>query len=109
MAHTLSTHVLDTTLGRPAQGMKLTLCTDKGEVLAQAETDADGRFREWPEAHFHDGVYTLTFHTGAYLKAHHGQAFYPEASVCFELSGEPAHYHVPLLISPFGYSTYRGS
>jgi 5-hydroxyisourate hydrolase len=109
MPHTLSTHVLDTTLGRPAQGMTLTLSNADGEVLAEAETDADGRFRDWPKAHFAPGVYTLTFDTGAYLKAQHGAAFYPRASVCFELSGAPAHYHVPLLISPFGYSTYRGS
>ncbi|MCH8529814.1 MAG: hydroxyisourate hydrolase [Saccharospirillum sp.] len=109
MSHTLSTHVLDTTLGQPARGMKLTLCSEDGSVLAMAETNQDGRFNDWPETAFPSGVYSLTFHTGDYLKEHHGKAFYPQATICFELSGSAAHYHIPLLISPFGYSTYRGS
>lgn len=109
MSHTLSTHVLDTTLGQPARGMQLTLRSENGDLLAQAETNQDGRFNDWPETTFPSGIYTLTFHTGDYLKTHHGKAFYPQASVCFELSGVGAHFHVPLLISPFGYSTYRGS
>lgn len=109
MNHTLSTHVLDTTLGQPARALKLTLSDSKGEVIAEGETNDDGRFKDWPQANYADGIYTLTFHTGDYLTRTHGQAFYPLAMVCFELKGEPAHFHVPLLISPFGYSTYRGS
>lgn len=109
MSHSLSTHVLDTTLGQPARGMKLTLCDADGKVIAAGVTNDDGRFGDWPEGGFADGVYRLTFHTGDYLNATHGQAFYPEATVCFQLSGNDAHYHVPLLVSPFGYSTYRGS
>lgn len=109
MSHTLSTHVLDTTLGQPARGLKLTLKAGDGSLIAEGATNEDGRFNDWPRETFASGVYFLTFHTGDYLTATHGKAFYPEATVCFQLTGERAHFHVPLLISPFGYSTYRGS
>jgi 5-hydroxyisourate hydrolase len=109
MSHTLSTHVLDTTLGQPARNLKLTLKNDDGEIIAEGNTNDDGRFNDWPVNGFENGIYELTFHTGDYLHRQHGQSFYPKASVCFELSGTDAHFHVPLLVSPYSYSTYRGS
>jgi 5-hydroxyisourate hydrolase len=109
MSHSLSTHVLDTTLGQPARGMRLTLKNEQGHLIAEGHTNDDGRFNDWPEAGFDNGIYELTFHTGDYLTAQYGQAFYPKASICFELAGPQAHFHVPLLVSPYSYSTYRGS
>lgn len=109
MSHTLSTHVLDTTFGQPARGLKLTLKDEQGQIIAEGLTNEDGRFKDWPTDGFKNGVYELTFHTGDYLIRQHGQAFYPKASICFELTGADAHFHVPLLVSPYSYSTYRGS
>jgi 5-hydroxyisourate hydrolase len=103
----LSTHVLDTSIGRPAAGVPVRLEArgDGGwQHVADGRTDADGRIAGWGvEA---AGVYRLVFATGDYL----GQdAFYPEAAVAFRVADPAEHYHVPLLLSPFGYSTYRGS
>ncbi len=108
----LSTHVLDTTLGRPARGVRVTLLRarpdDRWQQLAAAVTDADGRIREFAlEAPLAPGEHRLVFDTGAYF-ATRGGSFYPRVTVDFEMrDGE--HHHVPLLLSPFGYSTYRGS
>jgi len=99
----ITTHVLDTARGRPAPGVPVRLERD-GETLADLETDADGRARLAERAAA--GRYRLVFDTGAYLD---GQGFYPEVSVVFEITEPGAHHHVPLLLSPFGYSTYRGS
>lgn len=111
---TLSTHVLDTALGRPAQGLEITLFRWDGEAsflpLNRQATDDDGRVkgdRLAPDG-LAPGTYQLVFETGAYLKQHHGQAFFPFAPIVFEIT-EDSHYHVPLLLSPFGLSTYRGS
>lgn len=103
---TISTHVLDAGLGRPAADVAVRLCRN-GEVLAQARTDADGRVRELgdPPA----GTYTLTFDTGGYFTATGQQGFYPEVAVTFTVTDPERHLHVPLLLSPFAYSTYRGS
>jgi 5-hydroxyisourate hydrolase len=97
----ITTHVLDTARGRPAGGVPVRL-EREGETLADLETDADGRARLSESADA--GRYRLTFDTGAY---HEG--FYPEVSVVFEVTEPGAHHHVPLLLSPFGYTTYRGS
>ncbi len=108
MSISLSSHVLDTTLGKPAANMALALTTLDGTII-QAQTDKDGRCNEWQDYHFHAGEYCLRFFTKDYLLAHHSNAFYPFVDVHFELTEDGGHYHVQLLISPFGFSSYRGS
>lgn len=104
---TLSTHVLDTALGRPAQGVEVTLTTVAGEVFGHGTTDADGRVSPLgPE--LAPGDHVLTFATGAYHASTGQEGFYPSVSVTFTVGGA-GHYHVPLLLNPYGYSTYRGS
>jgi 5-hydroxyisourate hydrolase len=112
----LTTHVLDTARGVPAAGLRVTLDRLSGggrERVAEAVTNADGRTDAalLPRERFAPGVYELTFHAGDYLRAA-GAAltdppFLGEVPVRFGM--EAGHYHVPLLLSPFGYSTYRGS
>lgn len=112
---TLSTHVLDATTGRPAAGVQVRLERggDTGWVPAgQGQTGADGRLR-LPGAEgtgqFEPGVYRITFASGAYFGSHGSASFYPEVTITFEMTERDEHYHVPLLLSPFAYSTYRGS
>jgi 5-hydroxyisourate hydrolase len=109
----VSTHVLDTTLGRPAANVPVTLDRKEGDAFVRvhaAATDADGRVKELvPEGALTTGTYRITFDTGAYFGAQGVDGFYPEASIVFVIRDERAHYHVPLLLSAFGYSTYRGS
>ena len=100
----VTTHVLDTAAGRPAAGVPVTLENADG-VLATATTDRDGRVGELGPERLPAGTYRLRFDTAAYLD---GAAFFPEVVVTFLVEGD-AHHHVPLLLSPFGYSTYRGS
>ena len=117
MAGYLTTHVLDTARGRPAAGLRIALYRLDGDArakIAHAATNADGRTDGpiLPESRFETGVYELIFHAGDYLRAT-GQAgpeplFLDEVPIRFGMD-EAAHYHVPLLLSPFGYSTYRGS
>src|SRR5215212_760540 len=98
----ISTHVLDTAKGRPAAGIRVLLM--RGEHLVfDGVTDGDGRARLLEDAVA--GTYRLTFDTGAYNPA----GFFPEVVIVFRIENEEQHYHVPLLLSPFGYSTYRGS
>jgi 5-hydroxyisourate hydrolase len=104
---TLSTHVLDTSIGRPAAGVPVRLEArgdDGWQPVTDGRTDADGRVKGWDVAAA--GDYRLVFGTGDYLGP---DAFYPEVTVAFRLADPADHYHVPLLLSPFGYSTYRGS
>jgi 5-hydroxyisourate hydrolase len=99
----ISTHVLDTAKGRPAEGVRITLENDRG-VIARGATNADGRLKlldDPPEA----GTYRITFDTGRYNPS----SFFPHVTIEFTVGGSAQHYHVPLLLSPFGYSTYRGS
>ncbi|HTJ72066.1 MAG TPA: hydroxyisourate hydrolase [Actinospica sp.] len=105
----LSTHVLDATRGEPAAGMRVRLY--RGEsLLVEAATDADGRIRDaFPQLEAADGAYRLVFATGEYFARRDVACFYPEVAVCFAVSDPLRHYHVPLLLSPFAYSTYRGS
>jgi 5-hydroxyisourate hydrolase len=101
----LSTHVLDAALGRPAAGVAVRLEKD-GRVLAEGVTDADGRIGGWTcEA----GAHRIVFDTGAYFAARAVDAFYPRVSIDFTVADPREHHHVPLLLSPFAYSTYRGS
>lgn len=109
--NTLSSHVLDTTLGKPAKGIALTLTLPDGSTLS-GETDNDGRFKNWAlvdDSGFPAGIYNLRFHCKSYLIETHGSSFYPHIDITFELTENGGHYHVPLLISPFGFSSYRGS
>lgn len=101
----LSTHVLDAAKGLPAAGVAVRLDRRDGNgwtTLAEARTDADGRIREWG-TETGTGVHRLTFETEGLSD------FYPEVAVAFTIDDPGRHYHVPLLISPFAYSTYRGS
>lgn len=106
--NSLSSHVLDTTSGLPAANMQLTLTAPDGTSVT-ASTDADGRCKDWQGLSITAGVYQLRFATGDYLQTHHGRAFYPFVDIHFEVEEHGGHYHVPLLISPFGFSSYRGS
>ena len=108
----VTTHVLDTSRGHPAAGMPVVLerAVESGwQLLARGTTDADGRVRDLLESAPQDGRYRLTFDTDAYFRAVGEAGFYPEVSVTFVVGPGEEHYHVPLLLSPFGYSTYRGS
>ena len=113
----LTTHVLDTATGRPAAGMRIELHRiERGErrPVAETRTNADGRTDApiLPEADFAPGTYELTFHAGAYLDAvgvpSEAPRFLDAIPIRFGMA-EALHYHVPLLLSPYGYSTYRGS
>lgn len=104
---TISTHVLDTSLGRPAAGVKITL--QRGdEVIGSGVTDNDGRLKDQLNA-AEIGLHKLVFEVGQYFSSRHSEAFYERITIEFVVSSESDHYHVPLLLSPFGYSTYRGS
>lgn len=106
---TISTHVLDTSLGRPAAGVAVRLEWRRAMgwlEVARGVTDEDGRVRALGEVEA--GVFRITFDTEPYFAALRRAAFFPSVDVVFRVTGAP-HYHVPLLISPFGYSTYRGS
>lgn len=110
----ITTHVLDTARGRPAAGVPVRLEALRGTndvVLAGGVTDDDGRIRDLLPAGrpVEPGLYRITFETGAYFREVGVDSFYPEVSVVFEVHEGGEHYHVPLLLSPFGYSTYRGS
>lgn len=110
----ISTHILDTSLGRPAAGVRVSLeqC-GKGawRELSAQETDADGRVKQMlpAEALLEAGNYRLTFHTQAYFDARGVQGLYPVVQITFSVSDAAGHYHIPLLLTANGYSTYRGS
>lgn len=109
----VSTHVLDIHRGRPAAGVPVKLERKDGQsfsLLRDARTDADGRVKDLVgEGQLTVGTYRITFDTGAYFTAQGIEGFYPEAAIVFQIRDEAAHYHVPLLLSAHGYSTYRGS
>lgn len=109
----LTTHVLDTSIGRPAKdvAVKLLQKVNAGwQAIAQGVTNADGRISDLlpPGKKMETGVYKIVFDTGSYFTANKVKGFYPEVEIQFIVSDD-THYHVPLLINPFGYSTYRGS
>jgi 5-hydroxyisourate hydrolase len=103
---TLSTHVLDATTGTPAVGVAVTLTA--GGVIATGITDADGRIGGLG-GDLAAGIYRLQFDTATYFTEHGVTGFYPEVVIAFEITDAASHHHVPLLLSPYSYSTYRGS
>ena len=110
----ITTHVLDTSRGRPASGVPVVLeirSEDGWRELGRASTDDDGRVQKLLPAgsSLIGGTYRLAFQTETYFTIHEIEGFYPEVSIVFEVRDAAQHYHVPLLLSPFGYSTYRGS
>lgn len=108
----ISTHVLDTSLGRPAEGVpvELALHTEGGwQVLGTSTTDSDGRVKDLPAVEA-GSVVRLLFDTGAHYALKSTEPpFFPEVSIVFTVAPAQQHYHVPLLLNPFGYSVYRGS
>jgi len=113
MTSPITSHVLDLSLGKPASGLTVVLeVAEAGgwKELARGETDANGRLQNLlAPASFAKGRYRLTFDSGAYFAARQMTAFYPQVTVIFVVLNEAEHFHVPLLLSPYGYSTYRGS
>ncbi len=108
----ITSHVLDTSAGQPASGMTVRLersGSGGSAPLASATTDADGRVRDWLPTGVPRGRYRLVFETGAWFLAAGRDTLYPEVIIDFEVQDGVPHYHLPLLLSPFGYSTYRGS
>jgi len=111
----VTTHVLDTALGRPATGIAVVLdrraANGQWSEVGRGRTDSDGRLKTlYPGAEPpQPGVYRLTFDTQRYFDALAVQAFYPEVVVVFEMRAGESHYHVPVLLGPFGFTTYRGT
>lgn len=110
----ITTHVLDTARGRPAAGVPIVLERQDGDGwtrLGDGETDDDGRLRTLlaADATLEPGTYRIEFDTGSYFAASGTKGFYPLVQVVFAISAPGEHYHVPLLLNPYGYSTYRGS
>ena len=112
---TLSTHVLDVSVGRPAAelGIVLEAVDASGSMneLARGVTNSDGRVKDFlpPGTKLAAGLYRLTFDTASYFRAKGTKGFYPHVHITFEIGANGEHYHVPLLLSPWGFSTYRGS
>ena len=112
---TITTHVLDTSLGRPAVGLSVALervaSDGSASQIGAGMTDADGRIKDLlaPGRTLDAGDYRLRFETGPYFARDRRDNFYPVVHVTFRVAGPAAHYHVPLLLNPFGFSTYRGS
>jgi 5-hydroxyisourate hydrolase len=110
----ITTHVLDTSLGRPAVGVSVVLERSEGSgwvALGHGDTDADGRLRTLmpADAKLTAGRYRLVFDTRKYFESRNVRSFYPTVLVLFDVTSGDDHLHVPLLLSPYGYTTYRGS
>jgi len=111
--NSVSTHVLDMQRGKPAAGVAVVMermLTAGSAIVARGTTDADGRIKALvPDGELSEGTYRITFDTGGYFTAQAIEGFYPEASIVFVVRDASSHYHIPLLLAPYGYSTYRGS
>ena len=107
----ITTHVLDTESGKPAQGIQIELSRAGQQTpLAFSSTDDDGRIMNWPHSfELEPGVYELTFYLEEWFSAQQRESFYPKVCIKFHIKDTGQHYHVPLLLSAHGYSTYRGS
>lgn len=109
----ITTHILDTSAGRPAEGIKVVLESDtegKREVIGSGISDKDGRIKDLVKegSELSPGIYRLIFDIKTYHSSMKVKGFYPSVTIEFEIT-DGAHYHVPLLLNPYGYSTYRGS
>jgi 5-hydroxyisourate hydrolase len=111
----VTTHILDTSRGNPAGNVTVTLEAQSPDhiwtLLSSEKTDTDGRINSFPglATQMQAGIYRLTFATEPYFKTLNMETFYPSITVIFQIRTPEKHYHVPLLINPFGYSTYRGT
>ncbi len=111
---TVSTHILDTARGTPADGVRVTLEremeTGVWAAVGSGRTDRGGRLREWLDAiDVGPGIYRLVFDTREYFERQDTSSLFPCVTIVFEIAAGESHYHIPLLLSPFGYATYRGS
>lgn len=108
----ITTHVLDTGSGRPAAGVAARLEARTAgcwRSIADGVTDADGRIKDLGPEQLDAGTYRIEYQTGEYFQATNTETFFPTVALTFSLTDPTQHYHVPLLLSPFAYSTYRGS
>ena len=105
---TISTHVLETSQGKPAAGVRVAFEREDGRTI-EAVTDASGRIAKFESEDVAPGTYRLRFDTAEYFTKTSRAVFYPEVVVAFRIEAGDEHFHIPLLLSPFGYSTYRGS
>ena len=103
----VTAHVLDAAAGRPAQGVEVRLQTEDGGPIAEAVTNHDGRVPDLGPDHLAPGIYRVTFEVDSYAGG--AAPFYPRVSIDFRVAAGQAHYHIPLLLSPYSYTTYRGS
>lgn len=110
----LSSHILDINVGKPASGVKITLSRQEASghwvEIEERMTDENGRVKDFLESKptGNEGVYKLTYHVAPYFESQGQDSFYPFIEVVFQIKDD-AHYHVPITLSPYGYSTYRGS
>ena len=114
----ITTHILDTSLGKPAANVNIQLYVLKDSqwtLLSDAKTNQDGRIEDWQDNWYREmtieqlfATYKIVFQLDPYWEAHSIPAFYPSAEICFRLQDE-RHHHIPLLLTAYGYSTYRGS
>lgn len=113
MKSVITTHILDTHRGRPAAGVDVSLYQwqqQSWQLMAQAQTDDDGRITEWlGERQREQGLYRLVFSTQDYFSRYELSSLYPQVEIHFQIDDASEHYHIPLLLSANGYSTYRGS
>ncbi|MBW9111376.1 hydroxyisourate hydrolase [Microbacterium ureisolvens] len=105
----ITTHVLDAAVGGPARGVGVALTAAGGAEIASGVTDEAGRISDLGPDRLEEGEYRLTFATGKYFARTGRATFYPVVSIDFSVADDGQHYHVPLLLSPFAYSTYRGN
>lgn len=115
MKNPITTHVLDISRGKPVHGIRVVLemqtPSKEWKELAKGKTNADGRINDLlsEKSTLKRGVYRLTFDTTSYFRSIGASGFYPHVSIVFKIKRLAEHYHIPLLLSPYGYSTYRGS
>jgi len=114
MKSPITTHILDTARGRPAQSVAVSLSRRDAQgnlhLVGRGKTNEDGRVTDlMAPGTLEAGVYSICFETAAYFESIGTASFYPEVTIAFHVSATDEHYHVPLLLNPFGYSTYRGS
>ena len=105
----ITAHILDASAGVPAAGVEVQLADAAGASIAVAVTDADGRVRDLGPEQLDPGTYQVVFGSGDYFAKRGVECFHPSVSVLFSVAPNQSHYHIPLLLSPYSYTTYRGS